>query len=345
MSPKFHKEDFIMKKTIYLFLVTLFISFFSLPTFAKNNQRSPLRVLFIGNSFTYFCNTPEIFGLLCKSRKIPVEIESSTPGGYGFAQHAKNERTQQLLSQKWDWVILQAQSVEPVYRKNEVLHWGKHLIKKAMDNGAQVLLFNTWGYRQPATKEFDVDMHNKICQTYCELALATKCKLAPCGPAWKVVNEKFPQLDLYNKGDSNCHPSLQGAYLNACIFFTMITGKSTRNLPELRDRKNPKLAVTGKKATILQKVAEQTVKTFSPEKFLKQINAQNQALPAFDEIKKELTMGMTREDAEKILGTSFQSNPESRLFLYKARNDIIIWVTYNSDNKIISAHANDWALK
>lgn len=334
-----------MKKSIYPFLFAIILSFFSTSVFAKTNKSEPLRVLFIGNSFTYFCNTPEIFGLFCKSRKIPVEIESSTPGGYGLAQHAKNERTQQLLSQKWDWVILQAQSVEPVYRKSEVLHWGKHLIKQAMDNGAQVLLFNTWGYRQPATKEFDVDMHNKICQTYCELALATKCKLAPCGPAWKIVNEKYPQLDLYNKGDSNCHPSLQGAYLNACIFFTIITGKSPRNLPELRDRKNPQLAVTAKKALILQKVAAQIVKTFSPEKFLQEIKAQIQALPSFETIKNELKMNMTQEEAEKILGQSFQSNPESRLFLYKARNDIIIWVTYNSDNKIISAHANDWALK
>lgn len=334
-----------MKKSIYPLLFAIILSFFSTSVFAKTNKSEPLRVLFIGNSFTYFCNTPEIFGLFCKSRKIPVEIESSTPGGYGLAQHAKNERTQQLLSQKWDWVILQAQSVEPVYRKSEVLHWGKHLIKQAMDNGAQVLLFNTWGYRQPTTKEFDVDMHNKICQTYCELALATKCKLAPCGPAWKIVNEKYPQLDLYNKGDSNCHPSLQGAYLNACIFFTIITGKSPRNLPELRDRKNPQLAVTAKKALILQKVAAQTVKTFSPEKFLQEIKAQNQALPSFETIKNELKMNMTQEEAEKILGQSFQSNPESRLFLYKARNDIIIWVTYNSDNKIISAHANDWALK
>lgn len=333
-----------MKKIITFVLFLLLIPFGAQALFAQGKKAEPMRVLFVGNSFTFFCDTPGIFEFLCKSRKIPVQIDSSTPGGYSFAQHARNRRTQQLLSQKWDWVILQGQSLEPVYRKNECLHWGKYLAKQAMDNGAKVLFFNTWGYRQPATKEFDLDMHNKICQTYCELALAMNCKLAPCGPAWKTVHEKYPNLDLYNPNDGNCHPSLQGAYLNACIFFTITTGKSPRNLPTLIDKRNAKFSVNRQRAAILQQVAEQTVKTFSPQKFLQEQQRANQSLPALEDIQKQLRLGMTQSEAEKLLGKAFQSNRQSRLYLYKARNDVIIWVTYSPDAKIVAAHANAWNL-
>lgn len=334
-----------MKRIITLFLFSLLVPLFALPALAQSRKQEPMRVLFVGNSFTFFCSTPEIFEFMCKSKKVPVEIASSTPGGYSFAQHAKDKRTQQLLSQKWDWVILQGQSVEPVYRKNECLYWGKHLAKQAKDNGAKVLFFNTWGYRQPATKVFDLDMHNKLCQTYCELALATQSHIAPCGPAWKTVNEKYPELDLYNKNDGNCHPSLQGAYLNACIFFTITTGKSPRNLPPVSDKGDSKLSVTKKRASILQQVAEQTVKTFSPQKFLRERESAHQALPTLDALKGTLRLGMTKAEAEKFLGKSFQSNRQTRLFLYKAQNDVIIWVTYAPDAKIVSAHANDWKLE
>lgn len=327
-----------MKRTFLLLILLLFVM--PLCAFAK-----PLRVLFIGNSFTFYNDTPAIFKAFCQSRKIPVEIASSTPGGYSFSQHAKDARTQELLAQKWDWVVLQAQSVEPAYRKNECLRWGKHLAKLATDGGANVLLFNTWGYRHPGTKEFDLDMHNKICRTYCEIALAAKCKLAPCGPAWKYINEKHPELDLYNPNDSNCHPSLQGSYLNACIFFTMITGKPAQNLPPVKSRENSKLSVDKKKAAVLQRIAQQTVKTFSPQKFLQDLEKQNQTLPSPENAKTQLHRGMTKADAEKILGHPFQSNTGTRLFLYKAQNDVIIWVTYDADAKIITAHADGWTLK
>lgn len=332
-----------MKKLIllsYLFGILLGTS----PLYAQNTKvkkKDITRVLFIGNSFTYVCNTPGIFGELCASRKKSVQLGMLAPGGCTFRGHLERPQTQQALQEKWDWVFIQGQSVEPATMPEEAKTMGKKLGEQVKATGAQLVLFNTWGYRDYQTKEFDLMMHKHLCKTYSEMAIELKCKIAPCGPAWKVINEKYPQIDLYQPNDGNCHQSLKGAYLNACIFYKIVTGKSPIGLPY----KGKTFKLSPKEAKILQKVANDTVDSFTPEKFLAEFNAENNQLPEIEKVKATLKIGMPRSEVEKLLGQADQINQQEKLYIYKLRDEKQAWIHFDNEDKIKSASIEFWQLK
>ena len=70
------------------------------------------RVLFIGNSYTYFNNLPEIVRVLAESAGGGrVEVRMVAPGGWRLADHwQKGEAHEALRSGTWDFVVLQEQS-------------------------------------------------------------------------------------------------------------------------------------------------------------------------------------------------------------------------------------------
>ena len=65
------------------------------------------------------------------------------------------------------------------------------------------------------------------------------------------------------------HPSPLGTYLNACVFFNILTGESPVGLPNrliTTDKDGEKLYLTiqsKEEAAICQKVAEQVVKAYA----------------------------------------------------------------------------------
>jgi hypothetical protein len=69
------------------------------------------KVLFIGNSYTFSNNLPEIFGKLMIAGGHEVEVTQSTFGGWSLSNHAMaNETLDQITANDWDYVILQEQS-------------------------------------------------------------------------------------------------------------------------------------------------------------------------------------------------------------------------------------------
>src|SRR5271169_3959760 len=77
-------------------------------------QAAPsLRILFIGNSYTYFNNLPEIFSRLAMAGQpgLSVETTAITVGGSTLAQHRQRGAAQKAIREgHWDYVVLQEQS-------------------------------------------------------------------------------------------------------------------------------------------------------------------------------------------------------------------------------------------
>ena len=119
----------------------------------------PLRVLFVGNSYTYFNNAPEIFAELARAQAPGRTIEArmvAIPGETLISLWQRSNAREILRSSKWDYVVLQDQSQlgdglrEGKFVVNEptLLHWGVRLfdaeIKK---HGAKTVLLLTWSRR------------------------------------------------------------------------------------------------------------------------------------------------------------------------------------------------------
>ena len=84
-----------MKKTIVFF----FLLFFSLFAYAQSSK-----VLFIGNSYTYVNNLPDLISMMLSSSGDDFDYQMSTPGGCTFQQHC-TVSSSYIQQTGWDYGI------------------------------------------------------------------------------------------------------------------------------------------------------------------------------------------------------------------------------------------------
>jgi hypothetical protein len=81
----------------------------------------PLRVLFVGNSYTAYNNLASMVSQLALSKGDTMEAYSVNPGGYTFQLHSTYAPTRALIdSMPWDFVVLQEQSQLPSFPPSQV---------------------------------------------------------------------------------------------------------------------------------------------------------------------------------------------------------------------------------
>ena len=220
-------------------------------TEARNeNSDKDIRVLFIGNSLTYYNDMPELLEKLAVSNGKKITVESVTDGSSTMCQQASTSTSiggtvRNSMKKKWDYVVIQpSRRITPNENtvRNAELEAGKELdswIKKA---GAKTLIYCTWGnntgsasiYTMNADKvnasesgSFAItqDEHSKFMQTisreYSELLGAD---MVDCAELFRYMLNGQPSVNVYYT--DNRHPSLYGSYAVACAFYSYLYGES-----------------------------------------------------------------------------------------------------------------------
>ena len=79
-----------MKHLQKLFLLTffVFISIYQMNTVTQADETTPVKILFIGNSSTYYNNMPSMVEGLAKADNIDCQIRSITASNYKLTQFA-----------------------------------------------------------------------------------------------------------------------------------------------------------------------------------------------------------------------------------------------------------------
>lgn len=220
-----------------------------------------LRALFIGNSYMGVNNLPQMVQGLSSSLGDVLIYDSNTPGGQTFQMQANNAvNYQKMAAQEWDYIILQGQSQEPSFPYAQVnsqsLPYAVQLADsaKAIQPCSQVNYFMTWG-RQNGDPQWDSintfdKMNGRLRDAYLRIADSASAAVSPVGVAWKHVRDNHPNINLYQQDGS--HPSLEGSYLAACVFYTSLFHKSS-----VASNYNP--GIDPNTATILQAVASTVV--------------------------------------------------------------------------------------
>ncbi|MBO4421938.1 MAG: hypothetical protein J5879_00750 [Clostridia bacterium] len=109
-----------------------------------------IRVLFVGNSYTYYNDLPGLFVSECKNNGIEAEADSVTAGGYTLAHFLSEEneygvRMRKLLEDNaYDYVVLQEQSVRPALQPDTFLKCAAALMPLIRENGAVPVFYETW---------------------------------------------------------------------------------------------------------------------------------------------------------------------------------------------------------
>lgn len=257
---------------IFLWIFVIAVAIVVLPgvperlTFVVNSERSDaLKVLFIGNSFTYSNDMPTMLfrilqaGLAQRPLKIGQVTYPSLPLAlqwhYGVAPEAIRK------SGPWDFVIIQEQSVGPIRAPDDFAHYGSLFDAEIRKAGARTVLLMTWA-------DLDRNEDQKILtQRYEELGRKLQCLVAPAGTALFRAHNRFPKLSLYQA--DHHHPGPMGSYLVACTIYGVLTKSNPSQLPAtvtvLKDQNNHTLVtMTNEEARQIQSTVWQTISDPQP---------------------------------------------------------------------------------
>lgn len=199
------------------------------------DQPSPLKVLFIGNSYTYYHRMPDIVAAMSSRPESPrrFEVRMVAQGGASLAQHWDGGGRRALRSGAWDAVVLQDQSTLPLTNPDRIGRYAERLAGTAREAGARTILYVTWARRDRPETQHDID------EAYAAAARQANAALAPVGTAWKRVRERWPDLALHDADGG--HPSAMGSYLAACVLYISLQ-PGARECPALGDADRDDLA-------------------------------------------------------------------------------------------------------
>ncbi len=223
-----------MKRRLILCVLLLAVSGCSLGANCSNDPAC-LRILFIGNSYTYVNDLPATFARLARSGGHRVETGISAQGGWFLSDHANSRRTLDLIkSSKWNYVVLQEQSQAPAseqVRTAQMYPAIRALVSRIREAGAVPILFLTWAHRD-GWPEYGMpsyeSMQTAINGGYLAIGEELNARMAPVGYAWLDMRRKHPQLNLWQEDGS--HPNEKGTYLAACVFCAVIYRENPQGL-------------------------------------------------------------------------------------------------------------------
>ena len=244
-------------RNLFFYIVLFFANF----TYAQSFD-----VLFIGNSYTYYNNLPEMISNIANDLGDTVNYDQNTPGGTSLYAHSQNQTTiNKINQQNWDFVVLQDQSqrpsLSPSYVAASVYPYATQLVNLINSNYicSEPVFYMTWGRKYgdqtncqsyPPVCTF-LGMQERLRDSYLTMGLDNNASVSPVGIAFKNSISLDSTIDLYTS--DNSHPSIYGSYLAACTFYSTIFKKSSVGCSYKPNAINPSDAL------FLQQVASSTV--------------------------------------------------------------------------------------
>ena len=208
---------------------------FSIQTFGQQTKN----ILFLGNSYTYGNNLPQLIENVAASKGDSLYHDSNTPGGYTLNGHSTNSTSlSKIKLGSWDYVVLQEQSQLPSFSPNQVatqsLPYAMALADTIYKYNAcgSPLFFMTWGRKNgdasncinyPPVCTY-LGMQGRLRSSYLLMGSQNNAPVSPVGAVWRDFIALNPGVELYSSDES--HPNINGSYLAACTFYASAYHKS-----------------------------------------------------------------------------------------------------------------------
>lgn len=186
-----------------------------------------MRILMLGNSFTYFNDLPGII-----ASKTGWHVESVTKGGAFLSMQLNPEgelgmkTLPALRDEKWDYVVLQEQSNAPITKKEGFMDSARALCELIRKSGAVPVFYATWAYLKVA------EFYAKTGLDYESMAEGIESSYAEAAKANGGLEAKVGRAFLEYEGDRAAlytedgrHPSAAGSELAADVIIKTIKEK------------------------------------------------------------------------------------------------------------------------
>ena len=203
--------------------------------FGTAAPKDTLKVLCIGNSFTYYCGTPAMLKEIAWSEGHFVDISASLKGGWTMGKHLSLETTDDMIAEGgWDYMLLQDQSLvpakvgrDPKGMAQQIREMEAVAVKvRTLSPECKAVVENTWAYWKNDFGSFksldDFDKNGKKGAKILAKAVGN-AEVSPIGQAFRIVRAERPDINLYHTDKH--HQSVLGSYLKSCVNYLVLYGE------------------------------------------------------------------------------------------------------------------------
>lgn len=277
MKTRFRKYS----KILFGVIMMLYFVAVSNNVYADDVQftQKTYKILFVGNSHTYYNDMPKMFKGLCDADKINCEVTSITSPGYKLSQFADKTNMygsqvyQALTNNTWDYVVLQENRAVLVEKEEEAEAAVNTLYTLIHNAGAKMVIYATQPNNIGSTFKVnslslflsDFQIEQILTRNNFKIADEYDGLVAASGTNFMRVMQDYPKITMYKT--DNLHPSVTGSYLAACTIYNTIFDRSpygNKYLPNSEyDKDNLISKVSMKNALIMQKIADSRLKVDS----------------------------------------------------------------------------------
>jgi hypothetical protein len=195
-----------------------------LVVYANSNLHESLKVLFVGNSLTYYHDMPAIMiGLIQQEQPDrPLKVAMVTGPGASLHDHYHSGKLKEVLQEHgpWDWVVLQEKGGLPLAQPEKVQHDTLLLAKQVRESGARPILYVDW-MNPPISEGNEYGYH--------AIARQLRIDVVPISDIWHVMRKELPDCELLCA--DGIHPNFVGSYVVAYVCASTFLGKAPENLP------------------------------------------------------------------------------------------------------------------
>lgn len=216
----------------------------------------PLRVLFIGDSFT-----TDISGAVerfAAAGDPPLVLDGDEIARNGTSLGGLwQSRTARPTIRDGGWTVVVLQEDLAIEGDFEVASFYEHTRKfdaEIRDAGAETVMFMPWEYDTSNPVRID-----QIASAFSEIGAELGITVAPVGLAWSRSTAERPDLDLY--GSDRVHSSGLGIYLTTAVLYASIFEQTPVGNTFWPDEDRPPAA----DLAFLQRIAWETVEDYRAE--------------------------------------------------------------------------------
>ncbi|MEG1782509.1 MAG: hypothetical protein RR253_04590 [Oscillospiraceae bacterium] len=183
-----------------------------------------MKVLFLGNSHTFYNDMPKIFANICKEKGKDVEVSMQAHPGvtYGWHYSQFTELRFALMYGGFDYLIMQQAAHSPCPSKEETITDGMKIVQLARACGVTPIQVMPWAEkRDPAHQKGMYEIYN-------EFSEKAQVKLSCVGNVFEDVFYNHPEIDMYWRDGE--HASPYGSYVIAMCAYSAIFSQSVKGL-------------------------------------------------------------------------------------------------------------------
>jgi hypothetical protein len=186
-------------------------------------EDAPQKVLFVGNSFTYYNNSLHNHYRHFRNAENGGEsygrVRVMAISGSSLPEHASGLQ-QRLEADDWDIVVMHGYSNGPISEKyaEPFRESARAYAADIRADGGEPVFFMTWAYTDKP------EMTQQLDDAYTSIGKELNAMVVPVGRAFASALKERPDLDLVVSDLK--HPTLAGTYLAACTFYAALHGKT-----------------------------------------------------------------------------------------------------------------------